>query len=229
VVMKFILGRNPDQRLQTLAEREAEVHGDMVFLSIEENMNDGKTYEYFKWASKMKAGDQPRFVMKTDSDTFLVLPNVLHTLSYVSCSDLIYWGTSWGSCLSTCTPYYARGLSYGLSWPLVAWLGNADIPDWATKGWEDARTGAWFANLAPDAGPMTVVDLGGHAGDWNGTTIPWDRDTVALHSMKTPEHWARVASAIRNIWESEGKAWRWPPEGMQWGDDPALAHGGWWW
>ncbi|KZT59381.1 glycosyltransferase family 31 protein [Calocera cornea HHB12733] len=187
VVIKFILGQSPDEKLQKLAEAEAGVYGDMVFLDIAENMNEGKTYAYFKWVSGLPEGERPRFTLKADSDTFLVLPSVLHTLSHLSCDQLIYWGTSWGSCLS-CYPYYHRGLAYGLSWPLVAWLGSASFPNghWATRGTEDMRTGAWLASL-PGGEPLTVVDLYYHAGDWEGTTIPWDRDTVALHSMKEPE------------------------------------------
>ncbi|KZO96769.1 glycosyltransferase family 31 protein [Calocera viscosa TUFC12733] len=211
VVMRFILGRSPNQKLQKLAENEAEMYGDIVFLDIEENMDDGKTYAYFKWVSGLPVGEQPRFVLKADSDTFLVLPAVLDTLSHLSCSQLVYWGTSWGSCLNTCYPFYQRGMAYGLSWPLVAWLGSANLPSWATIGMEDVRTGAWFGSLPREAGTLMVVDLYYHAGNWDGITIPWDRDTVALHSMKQPEHWARVASKLREIWEENGREWRWPP------------------
>ncbi|KZT59388.1 glycosyltransferase family 31 protein [Calocera cornea HHB12733] len=214
VVMKFILGRSRDEKLQRMAETEAELYGDVVFLDIEENMNEGKTYAYFKWVSGMPVGERPRFVMKADSDTFLVLPNVLHTFSHLSCSDSVYWGTSWGSCLDTCYPFYHRGMAYGLSWPLVAWLGSADLPSWATWGMEDARTGAWLGSLPKGEETLKVVDLYVHAGDWDGETIPWDRNTVALHAMKRPEHWTRVASALRDIWEKEGREWRWPLEDM---------------
>ncbi|KZT59385.1 glycosyltransferase family 31 protein [Calocera cornea HHB12733] len=220
VVMKFILGRSPDEKLQKMAETEAEMYEDMVFLDIEENMNGGKTYAYFKWVAGMPEGERPRFTLKSDSDTFLVLPAVLHTLAHVSCAQLVYWGTSWGSCLS-CYPFYHRGMGYGLSWPLVAWLGSASLPEWATQGIEDMRTGAWLANLPPvgrgQAGqpePLTVVDMYYHAGNWDGTTIPWDRDTVALHSMKQPENYVRVASLLKQMWKEQWKEWRWPPEGM---------------
>ncbi|KZT59387.1 hypothetical protein CALCODRAFT_493724, partial [Calocera cornea HHB12733] len=83
-----------------------------------------------------------------------------------------------------------------------------------TGGTEDVRTGSWLANLPPNASPLTVVDLFVHAGDWGGETIPWNMDTVALHGMKRPEDWVRASSALWEIWDKEGKEWRWPPEGM---------------
>jgi len=211
VVMKFILGRNPDANLQRRAELEQEMYGDLVFLDCVENMNDGKTYEYFKWVARLPVGERPRFTLKSDSDTFLILPNVLHTLSSLSCSNLHYWGTSWGACLSTCYPYYHRGLAYGLSWPLVAWLASAKLEQWQTVWMEDARTGSWLRNLPPEAGGLGVTDLGTRAGDWDGLTIPWNTETVALHAMKTPGHYAKAAGAIMRIWEEEGREWRWPP------------------
>ncbi|KZT59386.1 glycosyltransferase family 31 protein [Calocera cornea HHB12733] len=63
VVMKFILGKSPDQKLQRRAEAEAKTYKDMIFLNTEENMNDGKTYAFFKWVSKRPVGRRPRFVL----------------------------------------------------------------------------------------------------------------------------------------------------------------------
>ncbi|EJU02949.1 hypothetical protein DACRYDRAFT_115252 [Dacryopinax primogenitus] len=218
VVMKFILGRSPDASLQSMAETEAEMYGDIVFLDIQENMNEGKTYVYWKWVSKLPVGQQPRFALKADSDTFLILPNVLHSLAPVPCSLPVYWGTSWGSCIETCYPLYCRGLSYGMSWPLISWLGQADLPQWATEGMEDARTGAWFGNLPQGEESLMLVDLYTHAGDWDGTTITYDTDIVALHAMKNPQLYARVAAAMLQVWETAGREWRWPPEGTEWND-----------
>jgi len=214
LVMRFILGRSRNETMQREAEAEAALEGDMVFLDMEENMNEGKTYTYFKWvADSMAEGQRPRFVMKADSDTFLVLPNVLHTFASLSCSDLVYWGTSWGSC-SHCFPIYMRGMAYGLSWPLVSWLAHptSPLPYSNIDGMEDARTGSWLLSLPPHPSPpLKVVDMHVHMGDWDGLTIPTDINTVALHAMKKPGHWVEIASHILQIWHDAGREWAYRP------------------
>ncbi|EJU04107.1 hypothetical protein DACRYDRAFT_20743 [Dacryopinax primogenitus] len=172
-------------------------------------MDEGKTYAFFQWASRLPEGAQPRFIMKADQDTFLILPNVLASFSELSCSELVYWGTWWGSCMH-CYPLYMRGLAYALSWPLVAWLGSASLSGISTKGIEDIRTAGWFASL-PDGAPVKVVDMKTRMGDWYGGTIPHDVHTVALHAMKNTEFWIEVAQEMVGIWKTAGWEYTWPP------------------
>jgi hypothetical protein len=61
VAMKFILGQADDKRSQRQVEEEAARHGDIVFLDVTENMNNGKTYDYFKWLANRPPGERPRF------------------------------------------------------------------------------------------------------------------------------------------------------------------------
>ncbi|KZO98768.1 glycosyltransferase family 31 protein [Calocera viscosa TUFC12733] len=211
VEFKFILGReNATQVKATRAVRlEQEAYGDVVLLDTDENMDDGKTFAFFRWAAQLREGDRPRFVMKADSDTFLVLPNVLASFSTLTCAQNVYWGTFWGSC-GACYPLYMRGLAYALSWPLVAWLGKAQLGWNDTAGIEDIRTAGWFTSL-PREEVVQVVDWKRHMGDWYGGTIPHDVHTVALHAMKSPAHWLEVAQEITGIWKREGWEYTWPP------------------
>ena len=65
-------------RLDVL-EREIKSYNDVILLDIKENMNDGKTWEMFKWIhSNMKA----RFVMKSDEDSFVNIPALLARLDH---------------------------------------------------------------------------------------------------------------------------------------------------
>ncbi|KZT61973.1 glycosyltransferase family 31 protein [Calocera cornea HHB12733] len=213
VEFKFVLGRANASLLRAQEEKavllEQAAYGDVVRLDTDENMDDGKTFAFFRWAAQLPVGSQPRFVMKADSDTFLVLPNVLASFSSLPCAAPTYWGTWWGSC-GECYPLYMRGLAYALSWPLVAWLGAAPLRPNDTRGMEDIRTGGWLTSLPPGEA-VRIVDWGVRMGDWYGQTIPHDVHTVALHAMKSPQHWLEVAQEMTGIWKREGWEYTWPP------------------
>ena len=88
-----------------------------------DNIDLGKTHEYFKWVAHEYAGPgrvkgRPRFVMKADDDTILVMPNVISAFRDLDCATNIYWGTSAGR--SAYFNDYFRGLAYAMSWPLVS-------------------------------------------------------------------------------------------------------------
>lgn len=51
VQLKFVLGKPRIQHARRVA-LEMETYNDLVILDIEENMNRGKTYAYFRWASE---------------------------------------------------------------------------------------------------------------------------------------------------------------------------------
>ncbi|CAG8773465.1 16515_t:CDS:1, partial [Acaulospora morrowiae] len=51
VTIRFIIGL-PKDELKDKLEEEAKTYGDIVILNIEENLYDGKTFEYFKWLAK---------------------------------------------------------------------------------------------------------------------------------------------------------------------------------
>jgi len=210
VQFRFILGRSADERWEQRLQREKEVYGDIVELECEENMEEGKTYEFLKWVGSREEGERPRFAMKSDDDTFLVLPNLLQVISSLDCGQNIYLGTSWGACIDLCYPFYMRGMAYGLSWPLIRWLTLANLPYADYRQTEDARTGSWFLSL-PLGEELYIVDLGRRLGDWDGLSIPVNGGTVALHGMKSHELWAEVALRLMREWEREGREYLFPP------------------
>lgn len=104
------------------------------------------------------------------------MPNVVRTLQSLNCKKNVYWGTSAGS--SGHFRHYFRGLGYGLSWPLVAWIGSADLPYAHRIKIEDARTGQWLRLLDPVLDPVQRIDYGWAMGDWN--QLNYTTETVAL-------------------------------------------------
>jgi len=100
-----------------------------------------------------------------------------------------------------------------MSWPLVRWLGSADLPHHYVNGTEDIRTGSWFRSLPVDE-LVDIVDWKTHMGDWYGGTIPHDIHTVALHAMKDPGFWTEIAAEMVKVWKDAGWKYTWPlPEG----------------
>ena len=88
VDIRFILGRpsltgSPADRI---LEMEQETYGDILMLDVLENMNDGKSYEYFATLGRMypetlSERERPYdYAMKLDDDSFLHISNLLKKL-----------------------------------------------------------------------------------------------------------------------------------------------------
>lgn len=88
VDIRFILGRPSLTRTPAdrIIELEQETYNDLLILDVLENMNEGKSYEYFAALGKMQPdtlGEMERsydYAMKLDDDSFLHLPNLLEKL-----------------------------------------------------------------------------------------------------------------------------------------------------
>jgi hypothetical protein len=69
-----------------LLKWENDTFGDIHVIDMEENMNEGKSYEYFASMAAMFPGNVSKqerpwdYVMKVDDDTFLHLPNLVEKL-----------------------------------------------------------------------------------------------------------------------------------------------------
>jgi len=64
---------------------EQETYGDLHMIEMEENMNEGKSYEYFASLAQRYPSDLPiarpwDYAMKLDDDSFLNIPNLLEKL-----------------------------------------------------------------------------------------------------------------------------------------------------
>ncbi|WWC88817.1 uncharacterized protein L201_003730 [Kwoniella dendrophila CBS 6074] len=216
--VKFILGTPPYpqepiseeaiNRSRYLKKIRAEMDefGDMVMLPMVDNIDLGKTHEYFRWIAKEYSGEgrvkgRPQYVMKADDDTILVMPNLISGFKDLNCADNIYWGTSAGR--SHYFGDYFRGLAYAMSWPLVSWIGNADMPLAHIIKIEDARTGQWLRHLDPITDPVKRIDMGWTMGDWNQLDV--GVETVALHWLKLDEWVVEQHDRLHKIWSDANR------------------------
>ncbi|KAJ9127215.1 hypothetical protein QFC24_001453 [Naganishia onofrii] len=226
VTKKFILGlptpaphaKHPEAiaraRTMRLLAEEAEEHQDIVILDVstvgngwmEDNIDSGKTWKYYEWVAKEYGGEgrvkgRPRFVLKADDDTILVMPNLIQAFKDLDCSKNVYWGTSAGR--SKYFGDYFRGLAYGMSWPLVSWIGSAPLPLAHITKIEDARTGQWLRSLDPTVDPIIRYDLGWNMGDWNQLEV--GIETVGLHWLKWDEWVSEQQNRILEVWREAGR------------------------
>jgi hypothetical protein len=176
--------------------------GDIVILDkvVKDNIDDGKSIEYFKWMVEGLPDPKPQFgqfsspeaislwlnpyrfaVMKMDDDSFLVMPNVVRDFVSHDCSQAVYWGTMQGASIDFFGPYM-RGLCYAMSWPLASWIGTANVSATFASGVEDAKLGKMVASLEP----VKWVDHGWRLGDWD--QLKNDVDLIGYHWLKQ-DHW----------------------------------------
>jgi hypothetical protein len=95
VAIRFVLGLPPKEDVGVLhfLHWEQERFQDLHILNMHENMNDGKTYEYFaelaRWYPTQDPLERPwDFAMKADDDTLLILPNLLERMRDLPRDDL---------------------------------------------------------------------------------------------------------------------------------------------
>ena len=98
VIYAFVVGGNPQGNPEHESSQVStnisldlksllNIHGsefvheeDIVYLNIRENMNEGKTATWFRYAAEIPLEYQVDYVSKLDSDTFLSLPSFLRTV-----------------------------------------------------------------------------------------------------------------------------------------------------
>ncbi|CAG8796637.1 23855_t:CDS:2, partial [Racocetra persica] len=132
----FILGLPTDENKDKL-EKESKMYGDIVILNITENMNDGKTFEYFSWFAKHR---KDNYMLKMDDDTFLHLIHYYRDLQDLP-RERAYYGNALGYKDGTYT--YMGGAGYTLSRDLVIDIARSE---WASSNVyddEDWRVGEW--------------------------------------------------------------------------------------
>ncbi|KAI7945195.1 hypothetical protein MJO28_010890 [Puccinia striiformis f. sp. tritici] len=251
IELKFISGQPENENWTELLKIEQSLHHDLVVLKdLEDNIDRGKTFEFFKWIAQREkrrqdiitsdsslptshqfldeaaldgwpesssdssvddrdprkvAYGKPKFVIKSDDDTFLVIPNLLKVFKDLDCQKNIYWGTSQGA--SKIFDAYFRGLGYGLSWPLVEWIGTSNMSLESQVGIEDARVGAWLTDLNPLEDPLIRIDEGWKMADWNQVEI--DKDVIGLHWLKKTEWFPMIRLKVLKVWEAAHQPYRW--------------------
>lgn len=217
---QFVICSPPSTDIEAWARLSAEQEqwGDLLLLDelatsdsdrMKENGDDGKTY---RWMREVVAraldgrGREALWVMKTDIDSYHILPNLLDwVVDELPPTEPSFFGSSFGT--SWQNKHYFQGLGYGFSWSVLRTLVAADLSLKQTLKYEDHRTGSFMFSLparpgatAPRFVPETIeawsppspdahtglirADMFERAGSWYYWWLPQDSRTIIAHGMK---------------------------------------------
>ncbi|XP_050221225.1 hydroxyproline O-galactosyltransferase GALT3-like [Mercurialis annua] len=189
--IKFIFCNltKPEQKM--LISLEILRFDDIIILNCKENMNNGKTYTYFSSVPKILPKHYT-YVMKADDDSYIRLEQLFSSLMLLPRHDLYYGFVI--PCDSK-NPYvdYMSGMGFLLSWDIVEWIAESEIPANSTEGPEDKLVGKWLKigkkgmNRFSDKPGM--YDYPGTNGKCSHQLIP---ETVVVHRLKRWDQWYHV-------------------------------------
>ncbi|KAI3794399.1 hypothetical protein L1987_37030 [Smallanthus sonchifolius] len=189
--IKFVFCNLTKQEQRVLISLEILRFNDIIILNCFENMNNGKTYTYFSSLPQILSQSYD-YVMKADDDVYLQLLPLALSLQPLPRTDLYYGFVI--PCQSM-NPFvsYMSGMGFVLSWDLVEWIADSDIPKNDTFGPEDKLVGRWF-NAGQKArnrfsNKPAMYDYPGTNGRCSHELIP---DTIAVHRLKRWDQWLAV-------------------------------------
>ncbi|ERN17206.1 hypothetical protein AMTRI_Chr09g14240 [Amborella trichopoda] len=191
--VRFVLCNltSSDQRL--LVSLEILRFNDIIILNCSENMNSGKTYSYFSQLPAIFPDTEKYdYVMKTDDDTYIRVLPLVSSLRARPRHDLYYGFVV--PCMSM-DPFkgYMSGMGFVLSWDLVEWIRESEIPKNNTMGPEDKVVGEWLRLGSKGKNRWCekpgMYDYPGTNGRCSHGLI---EETVAVHRLKRMDMWVRV-------------------------------------
>ncbi|CAG8798415.1 31656_t:CDS:2, partial [Gigaspora margarita] len=145
VTIRFIMGLAKDEYKDKL-EEESKMYGDIVILNITENMNEGKTFEYFNWFAKHR---KDNYMVKTDDDSFIHLIHYYRDLQDLPRKRAYYGGVYGGNNRDDNSAYsYIGGAGYTLSHDLVIDIVGSNWVNSNVIGTEDMQVGKWICHVA---------------------------------------------------------------------------------
>jgi hypothetical protein len=207
VVVKFVICHGETSGFQPSLWAEMQQHQDLYLIDCVENMNEGKSLQYFVTVRR----DFPGFsyYSKADTDTYILFHNVARALD-ASPRCLFYGGLSRGA--KHRIPNYISGSFYILSCDLVMKLEGCGQACPIIKSDEDVIMGEHLWTLVGEE--IQYGDFGANR------TVYYDlqsRDTkieprhILLHPLKAPEDWWRVHTirakhiTAKEVREAEGE------------------------
>ncbi|XP_073290542.1 beta-1,3-galactosyltransferase pvg3 [Primulina huaijiensis] len=194
VDVKFVFCNLTKEDQQVLVALEIMRYKDIIILNCQENMNKGKTYTYFSSLPEiLNDTGEPfppyHYVMKADDDSYFRLQSLVDSLKPLSRNDL-YYGYVIPCPSMDPFVHYMSGMGYLVSWDIVAWIRESDIPRKHLEGPEDRTFGDWIRE-----GHRAKNRYNAKWSMYNYPEPPtrcthelWP-DTVAVHLLKTQEKW----------------------------------------
>ncbi|KAD2204134.1 hypothetical protein R6Q59_033000 [Mikania micrantha] len=196
--VKFVFCNLTKEDQKILLALEIMLHNDIIIMNCKENMDNGKTYTYFSSLPDMlnngsgSINPPYHYVIKADDDTYFRLPKLVETLIPLSREDL-YYGYVVPCPSMDPFVHYMSGMGYLVSWDIVEWIKDSDIPKRHMTGPEDKVFGDWLregrrAKNRYNA-KWSMYDYPEPATRCTHELWP---DTVAVHRLKTREKWVRT-------------------------------------
>ncbi|XP_071694055.1 beta-1,3-galactosyltransferase pvg3-like [Rutidosis leptorrhynchoides] len=198
IVLKFVFCNLTKEEQRVLIALEIMLHNDIIVLNCQENMDKGKTYTYFSSLPDMlkdefdSVNPPYHYVIKGDDDTYFRLPKLVDTLRPLPREDL-YFGYVVPCPSMDPFVHYMSGMGYLVSWDIVEWIKDSDIPKKHFVGPEDKIFGEWLKEGRRAKNR--------HNAKWSMYDYPepptrcthelWP-DTIAVHRLKTQEKWIRT-------------------------------------
>jgi hypothetical protein len=197
----FVVGAPPTETEHIILRREAAMYGDIFTLSCKENMNEGKTYTYFKEAlEQLPCFD---FYAKVDDDTAFIPDKISSVVQSVSRSTPAIIGRyedfhQLDDPLFYIRLYLAHGLR-DMSWAYhirnftqgqLYILNTAAITRWINLnptqlyGHEDMRTTYFMKIIGAQVINMHTAFHDHPAAKQNQLTGPITRASMAVHQVK---------------------------------------------
>ncbi|KAJ7955768.1 Hexosyltransferase [Quillaja saponaria] len=195
--VKFVFCNLTKEDQKVLVALEIMRYDDIIILNCKENMNKGKTLTFFSSLPEIfndKNGSYPpyHYIMKGDDDTYFRFNNLVESLKPLPREDLYY---GYVIPCSSMDPFkhYMSGMGYLVSWDIVEWIRESDIPKKQFEGPEDKVFGDWMRNGKRGKNRFNAK--------WSMYNYPeppstcthelWP-DTIAVHLLKNQEKWIRT-------------------------------------
>ncbi|PQM37663.1 hydroxyproline O-galactosyltransferase GALT3 [Prunus yedoensis var. nudiflora] len=197
VDVKFVFCNLTKEDQKVLVALEIMRYDDIIILNCQENMNKGKTYTYFSSLPEMfndTEGPNPpyHYVMKTDDDAYFRLQSLVDSLKPLPREDL-YYGYVIPCPSMDPFVHYMSGMGYLISWDIVEWIKESDIPKNQLEGPEDKIFGNWMRD-----GHRAKNRFNAKWSMYNFPEPPtrcthelWP-ETIAVHLLKNQEKWIRT-------------------------------------
>ncbi|CAN1329720.1 hypothetical protein LINPERPRIM_LOCUS34737 [Linum perenne] len=200
--VKFVFCNLTKEDQRVLVALEIMRYDDIIILNCKENMNNGKTYtffsslpEIFSDKEKISSSSPPyHYVMKTDDDTYFRFETLVSSLTPLPREDLYYGFVIPCSSMNP-FPNYMSGMGYMVSWDIVEWIKDSEIPRGHFEGPEDKVFGEWMKKGRRGKNR--------HNAKWGMYNFPvpatgcshelWP-GTVAVHLLKNQQKWVETLS-----------------------------------
>ncbi|XP_047045707.1 beta-1,3-galactosyltransferase pvg3-like [Lolium rigidum] len=196
VDVRFVLCNVTSPVDAVLVSLEAIRYNDILLLNCAENMDGGKTYDFFSTVARAFPNGTYDYVMKADDDTYLRLPALTAWLGAAAREDA-YLGLVMPCDTENFYPFppFMSGMGYVLSWDLVAWVATSETSRRDHVGPEDMWTGRWL-NVAGKAknrydGAPRMYNYRGDS-PVNCFRRDFHPDTIAVHMLKDDKRWAET-------------------------------------